>query len=85
MQYVVMAITGLIVGILARFIYPGAISMSLIASMVLGILGSLLAGVAMRAMNRNAADQTFHPAGIIASILGAMILIFLARNVLHIV
>ena len=32
MHYVVMVIVGLIVGILARFFYPGAVHMSLIAS-----------------------------------------------------
>ena len=44
MHYVVMIVVGLIVGILARFFYPGAVHMSLIASAVLGILGSFLAG-----------------------------------------
>ena len=36
MHYVVMIVTGLIVGILARFLYPGAVHMGLIASALLG-------------------------------------------------
>ena len=41
MHYVVMIVTGLIVGILARFLYPGAVHMGLIASALLGIAGAL--------------------------------------------
>lgn len=85
MHYVVMVIVGLIVGILARFFYPGAVHMSLIASAILGILGSLLAGLVGRALHPSSREQPFHPAGFIYSIIGAMILIFLARHVLHIV
>ena len=85
MHYVVMVIVGLIVGILARFFYPGAVHMSLIASAILGILGSFLAGLVGRALHPASREQPFHPAGFIYSIIGAMILIFLARNVLHLV
>lgn len=84
MHIVVMVVVGLIVGILARFFYPGAVHMGLIASAILGILGSLLAGFAMRAVQPSTRDQPFHPAGFIASILGAMVLIFLAR-MLHVI
>ncbi len=41
MQYVVMIVVGLIVGILARFLYPGAVHMGLIASALLGIAGCI--------------------------------------------
>ena len=43
MHYVRMLIVGLIVGILARFLYPGAVHMGLLMSALLGIMGSLLA------------------------------------------
>jgi uncharacterized membrane protein YeaQ/YmgE (transglycosylase-associated protein family) len=85
MHYVMMAIVGLIVGILARFLYPGAVHMDLLASAALGIAGSFLAGLIGRAVHPATRDQPFHPAGFIYSIIGAMILIFLARNVLHLV
>lgn len=85
MRYVVMLVIGLIVGILARFFYPGAIHMSLIASAILGIAGSFLAGLVGRALHPATRSQPFHPAGFVYSIIGAMILIFLARNVLHLV
>ena len=79
MHIVVMIVVGLVVGILARFFYPGAVHMSLIGSAILGILGAFLAGFATRAVNPASRDQAIHPAGFIASILGAMVLIFLGR------
>lgn len=72
------AYVGVIVGILARFFYPGAVQMGLLMSMVLGIAGSLLAGyVTSRGVTG------FHRAGLLASILGGMVLIFVGR-MLHI-
>lgn len=79
MHFVVMIIVGLIVGILARFFYPGAVHMGLIASALLGIAGAFLAGLLGRALHPVSRDQPFHPAGFIYSIIGAMILIFLGR------
>ena len=38
-------ISGLIVGALARFFYPGAVDMGWVATILLGIGGSLLAGL----------------------------------------
>jgi uncharacterized membrane protein YeaQ/YmgE (transglycosylase-associated protein family) len=84
MQYVVMIVVGLIVGILARFFYPGAVHMGLIASAVLGIAGSFLAGFVGRMLHPATRDQPFHPAGFIYSIIGAIVLIFIAR-LLHII
>ena len=79
MDYVVMIIVGLIVGILARFFYPGAVHMGLIASALLGIAGSFLAGFALRALHPATRDQPLHPAGFLASIVGAVVLIFVGR------
>jgi len=70
----VSAIVGLIVGALARFFYPGAVQMGLLMTMVLGIAGSLLAGFVF-----NRGRTGFNRAGLFASILGAMVLIFAAR------
>jgi uncharacterized membrane protein YeaQ/YmgE (transglycosylase-associated protein family) len=79
MHIVVMIVVGLIVGILARFFYPGAVHMGLIASALLGIAGSFLAGFAGRALHPATRDQPLHPAGFIYSIIGAIVLIFIGR------
>ena len=71
-------VVGLIIGVLARFFYPGAVDMGLIATCLLGIGGSLLAGLVT---SRGARE--FHRAGFLASILGAMVLIFVG-HLLHI-
>ena len=67
-------ISGLIIGALARFFYPGAVQMGWVATILLGIGGSLLAGLVT---SRGRAD--FHRAGCLASIIGAVVLIFVGR------
>ena len=79
-----MIVVGLIVGILARFFYPGAVHMSMIMTIVLGIVGSFVAGFIGMMLHRESGEG-FHPAGFIYSLLGAILLIFLARSVFHIV
>ena len=67
-------VVGIVVGALARFFYPGPVAMGWIGTIALGIAGSLLAGlVASRGRGG------FNRAGCLASILGAMVLIFLGR------
>jgi uncharacterized membrane protein YeaQ/YmgE (transglycosylase-associated protein family) len=74
MTYVYMAIIGFIVGLIARAILPGTQSLGIILTAVLGIAGSLLAGFAGKAMGWYTEGQ---PAGFIASVIGAIILLFI--------
>jgi uncharacterized membrane protein YeaQ/YmgE (transglycosylase-associated protein family) len=67
-------LSGLIVGALARWFYPGDIRMSWLATIGLGIAGSLLAGLLT-----TRGKSGFQRAGCLASLLGAMALIFLGR------
>ncbi|GAM03818.1 MULTISPECIES: GlsB/YeaQ/YmgE family stress response membrane protein [Novosphingobium] len=67
-------IGGLIIGALARWIYPGEVPMSWVATILLGIGGSLAAGLITSRGSRD-----FNRAGCLASILGAMALIFIGR------
>jgi uncharacterized membrane protein YeaQ/YmgE (transglycosylase-associated protein family) len=78
MKYVSMIAVGLIVGILARFIYPGAVPMGLILSAGLGVVGSFLAGFVGSMMDKEPGTQ-LKPAGFVYSILGALVVIFVAR------
>ncbi len=82
-HYIGMFITGIIVGIIARFVYPGAVPMSWLMSGVLGIAGSFLGGTIMGLINKPADGSVIHPAGLVTSVLGAVLLIFLCRSVLH--
>ena len=65
-------LSGLVVGILARFFYPGAVDMDFLQTILLGIGGSLLAG-----MVTHRGAPGFHSGGFIASIIGGMALIFI--------
>jgi uncharacterized membrane protein YeaQ/YmgE (transglycosylase-associated protein family) len=67
-------ISGLIIGVLARFIYPGSVQMGWVATVLLGIGGSLIAGLVT---SRGSSD--FNRAGCLASVVGAVVLIFLGR------
>ena len=67
-------VSGLVVGALARFLYPGPVPMGWIATILLGLGGSLVAGlVASRG------DRDFNRAGCLASVLGAMALILVGH------
>ena len=67
-------VAGLIVGALARWFYPGAVGMGWLATILLGIGGSLLAGLLTSRGRRD-----FNRAGCLASVLGAMALILAGR------
>lgn len=78
MKYVMMALVGLVVGILARFVYPGPVEMGWIMSAVLGIAGSFVAGFIGTTMDKTPGVQ-LRPASFLWSIVGAVLLIFIGR------
>ncbi|CAG2153312.1 GlsB/YeaQ/YmgE family stress response membrane protein [Cupriavidus plantarum] len=65
---------GLIVGLIARAIKPGDDKMGWIMTILLGVLGSIVAGYVGRAAGWY---QPGEPAGWIASVVGAIVLLFL--------
>jgi len=71
-------IVGLVVGLIARAIKPGDDSMGWIMTIVLGIAGSLIAGYVGRALGWYQPGQG---AGFIASLLGAILLLWIYRLV----
>jgi uncharacterized membrane protein YeaQ/YmgE (transglycosylase-associated protein family) len=71
-------IVGLIVGAIARFIMPGEQKMGWLLTILLGIGGSMAAGFIGQALGWYQAGQG---AGWIASVLGAMLLLFIVQKV----
>lgn len=69
---------GLIVGLIARALKPGNDSMGWVMTIVLGIIGSLLAGFAGAAMGLYPQGSS---AGWIASIIGAVVVLFIYNMV----
>ena len=72
-------VIGLIVGILALWFYPGAVPMAWWLTALIGIGGSIVGGLISSLIWRSPSGR-FQPAGLIMSILGAMILLFLMRQ-----
>jgi uncharacterized membrane protein YeaQ/YmgE (transglycosylase-associated protein family) len=73
-------ISGLIIGLLARFFYPGAVEMNWLVTLLLGIGGSLLAGLATASRSQGGIGEGVSRGGCLASIIGAMVLIFIGRQ-----
>ncbi len=70
-----MIIVGFIVGLVARFFYPGAVDLGFWMTTALGVAGSLVGGVLSSLLWRSP-DGKFRPAGWIMSIIGSMVLIW---------
>ncbi len=67
-------VVGLIAGALARFLVPGRDPMGIGATILLGIVGSFLGGFLADVLFRSdAADRGLSPAGLLGSIIGAVI------------
>lgn len=80
-----MFVVGLIVGILARFFYPGTVPIDWLWSALIGIAGSFVGGFIARIFTNEPPGQPLQPAGCLMSVVGAMVLIFICRSLLHIV
>ena len=76
MGLILTIIVGLIIGVIAKFLMPGRDPGGFIVTILLGIAGSFLAGYLGMAMGLY---RTGEPAGFLASVLGAMALLFVYR------
>ena len=74
-------ILGLIVGALARFLLPGRDPMGWLATLLLGVAGSLVGGFVGTYVFGNSSDGSFHPGGFFLSLVGAIVLLLLWRMI----
>jgi uncharacterized membrane protein YeaQ/YmgE (transglycosylase-associated protein family) len=72
-------IVGFIVGLLARFFYPGAVPLGFWLTVALGVGGSIVGGVISSLLFKTP-DGRFHPAGWFMSIIGALLLLWAYIN-----
>jgi len=70
-------IIGFVVGLVARAVMPGVQHIGFIMTTLLGIGGSIVGGLIGRLFSKPAPGSAFHPAGLILSIIGAIILLFI--------
>ena len=78
MSFLWMIVVGLIVGALAKLVMPGNDPGGVIVTILLGIGGSLLAGLLGRAVGWYGPGE---PAGFIASIIGAIVILAIYRAI----
>lgn len=79
MHIIYMLIIGLVAGALAKLIMPGKDPGGIIVTMLIGVAGSLIAGMLGRSMGWYADGEG---AGFIASILGAVLLLGVYRLIM---
>ena len=73
---IAIALSGLIVGALARLLLPGRDPMSIFATILVGIGGSLIAGLVVRYLFDSEAGP-----GFLLSVLCALLIVFVVRKV----
>ena len=82
LSFIWFLIVGLIAGALARLIMPGRDAMSWLMTMLLGIVGSVLGGLISWAIwGAETSETGFRPAGLLLSILGAIVVLFVWRKI----
>jgi uncharacterized membrane protein YeaQ/YmgE (transglycosylase-associated protein family) len=77
MGIIAFIIIGLIAGLIARAILPGRQSMGLLATTLLGMVGSLVGGLVGSLFVRDGRLFDIHPSGIIMSVIGAIVVLLL--------
>ena len=81
LHYLWMFIVGIVIGAIARFIFPGGAHMGIILTGILGIVGSFVGGYIARLFNKPAEGTPVQPAGIVMSVIGALIVLFIYNRV----
>ncbi len=73
-------VVGFVVGGIARFLLPGPDPMGCLATALLGIAGSFVGGLlADLILHPSGSVLTLHPASLLGSVAGAMVLLLLLR------
>ena len=75
MGIITMIVIGLIAGLIARAIVPGRQSMGVLATMLLGIVGSFVGGLLGSLFSSNGSLVDLRPSGLLWSIIGVLLLV----------
>ena len=77
-------VIGLVAGFLARLLVPGDDSMSIGATIILGIVGSFIGGLLGWAIfGTDLSDGAIQPSGIVGSVVGAVIALLVYRKMVR--
>ena len=83
LHYLWMFVVGIVVGAIARVIMPGAGHMGLVMTGILGIVGSFVGGYIARLFSRPAEGAPVHPAGLVFSVVGAVIVLYVWNHLMR--
>ncbi|MDI1312851.1 GlsB/YeaQ/YmgE family stress response membrane protein [Prosthecobacter sp.] len=78
MTFLWMLLIGLFVGAIAKFLTPGKDPSGCLVTMILGVVGSMLAGFLGRSAGWYAEGE---PVGFIASVIGAVLILLVFRMI----
>jgi len=79
-----MLVIGLVAGFLARALVPGRDPMGLGATIVLGVVGSLIGGfLGYVLMGKDLDEGALQPSGLIGSVIGAIVALLVYRQTSH--
>ena len=79
---VTVVVVGLIAGALARLLVPGKQHMSVLTTLVLGVVGSFVGGLlGYLIFHKDASQGLLQPSGIIGSVIGAVIVLLIWTRV----
>ena len=77
---ITLLIVGFIVGAIARLLMPGRDPIGILGTIVLGVVGSFVGGFLQNLIEYHSLSvHSFHPVGLIGSIIGAWVLLLLLR------
>lgn len=80
MGLILFLVFGLVVGFIARAVMPGTQRMGMLATMLLGVVGSFIGGF-IGAVLTDSRVMDFNTAGMIGSVIGALIALAVAGGV----
>jgi uncharacterized membrane protein YeaQ/YmgE (transglycosylase-associated protein family) len=72
-------IIGFFAGLIARAVLPGTDQMGMIATTIVGIVGSVIGGLIGTLIKKPEPGSKFHAAGFLMSIVGAIVLLLVLR------
>ncbi len=79
---VVWIVLGLVAGAVARLLVPGRDSMSVGATVLLGVVGSFIGGfLGYVLFGKDLSEGALQPSGVIGSIIGAIVALLIYRSV----
>lgn len=81
MSVLLFLLFGLVIGFIARALMPGRQDMGWFATGCVGVLGSLLGGLVTSLFTRSDDITGLHPAGVIGSIIGALVVLAIYTGV----